>query len=160
MNSIGHTHTRPRLHSTATQHGLAQGCSGKVHGTSWTPRAPLPTPVQGGVTTDGFNLIRGHGAMRELLGIILGNPASWHGLNTSRASQNQVFGGSWVTQAVTQGCATRKPTHSIPSPARQNVSEGSGEGMSLPTPHVAREFLPKAAENAATANPPKQPIKE
>lgn len=74
MYSIGHTHTRPRLHSTATHHGLAQGFSGSSRHIP-EPQPPLPTPSQGGVTTEGFNLIRGHGAVRELLGIILGNPA-------------------------------------------------------------------------------------
>lgn len=138
MYSIGHTHTRPGLHSTATHQGLAQGFPGKVHGHIPAPRSPLPTPVQGGVTTDGFNLIRGHGAMRELLGIILGNPASCHGLNTSRASQNKVSGGFWVTLAVTQGCATNKPTYSIPSLAQQNTKGGclGGNEPSHPWFHV------------------------
>lgn len=87
------------LHTT-TRPGAS---SGRYAARSQTPRPPLPTLLRGGVTTDGFSLIRGCGVTRALLGIILGNPASRHGLNTSRASQNKVIRESWVTQAVTQG---------------------------------------------------------
>lgn len=87
------------LHTT-TRPGAS---SGRYAARSQTPRPPLPTLLRGGVTTDGFSLIRGCGVTRALSGIILGNPASRHGLNTSRASQNKVIRESWVTQAVTQG---------------------------------------------------------
>lgn len=123
------THTQPRLHGTATHHNPAQGFAQKVGGHVPDPRPLLPTPLQGGVTADGFSLIQGHGATRALSGIILGNPASRRGLNTSGASQNKVVRESWVTRAVTQGCATDKLHVQRPLPGTEKHRwRGPGRG--------------------------------
>lgn len=124
---------------------------------SWTPRPPLPNPLQGGVATDGFNLIRGRGAMCALSGIILGNPASRHGLNTSRANQNKVIRESWVTRAVTRGCAAHKLHEQPPLPGTQKHRwRGPGRGRAFPPGargSVRALSRRQAPENPATANP-------
>lgn len=70
--------------------------------------------------------------MHELLGIILGNPASWHGLNTSRASQNKVSGGVLGdTGSYTRVCYQQTNVqHSLPGTAEH---QGRGLGRNEPS---------------------------
>ena len=115
FTALLHTTTRPRA------------SPGRYVARSQSP------PLRGGVTTDGFSLIRGRGATHALLGIILGNPVSRRGLNTSRASQNKVIRESWVTQAVTQGCATDELHIQCPLPGTEKHQwRGPGRGRAFP----------------------------
>lgn len=123
------------LDFTALLHTMTQprASPGRNVARSRTPQLPLPTRLRGGVTVDGFSLIRDRGATRALLGIILGNPASQRGLNISRAIQNKVIRESWVTRAVTQRVCYQQTAHTMsPSWYGKTPVEGSSEGTSLP----------------------------
>lgn len=119
------------LDVTAPLHTMTQPRAplGRYVTPSRTCGHPCP-PLSGDVSPrTGLSLIRGHRATRALLGIILGNPASRCGLNTSRASQNKTTGGSWVTRAVTQGCATDNLHVRCPLPSMEKHRwRGPGRG--------------------------------